>query len=358
MNPLAFIADERVDPVEIFHIANIQKRSLYTRPGLVALLSINPYICKMDRLPVLIQKDVVVHIVKGQPEQILRLIAGSLCRIQKSCPAGRGPSQAEAPYGLVLEAAALEIGISERPALARFELLGEVVLGELRYDVETLALLPCRDGLCALLLFLNLDAKNSLYGNQLTCIIREFSFKKLLKVGSSALITAGTQCIGMFTLGIIAGSAMGWSSIESLFLGGIMSMSSTSIIIKAYNDMGLKDRPYAGLLFGSLVVQDLIAVLLMVLLSTIAIAVVCFVLGAMILFFLTFALAYWIGQLANSMAIGFLTISAVLTLSMFIFYKNRTRWIIHPLFRLVANLFVSGEEESTEEQDENEQTGI
>lgn len=54
MNPLAFIADERVDPVEIFHIANIQKRSLYTRPGLVALLSINPYICKMDRLPVLI----------------------------------------------------------------------------------------------------------------------------------------------------------------------------------------------------------------------------------------------------------------------------------------------------------------
>lgn len=97
---------------------------------------------------------------------------------------------------------------------------------------------------------------------------------------------------------------------------------------------------------------------LIVLLSTIAIAVVCFVLGAMILFFLTFALAYWIGQLANSMAIGFLTISAVLALSMFIFYKNRTRWIIHPLSRLVANLFVSGEEESTEEQDENEQTGI
>ena len=100
----------------------------------------------------------------------------------------------------------------------------------------------------------------------------EFSFKKLLKVGSSALITAGTQCIGMFILGIVVGSAMGWSTIESLFLGGIMSMSSTSIIIKAYNDMGLKDRPYAGLLFGSLVVQDLIAVLLMVLLSTIAVS--------------------------------------------------------------------------------------
>lgn len=100
----------------------------------------------------------------------------------------------------------------------------------------------------------------------------EFSFKKLLKVGSSALITAGTQCLGMFVVGIVAGSAMGWSSIESLFLGGIMSMSSTSIIIKAYTDMGLKNRPYAGLLFGSLVVQDLIAVLLMVLLSTIAVS--------------------------------------------------------------------------------------
>lgn len=100
----------------------------------------------------------------------------------------------------------------------------------------------------------------------------EFSFKKLLKVGSSALITAGTQCVGMIFLGIITGSAMGWSTMESLFLGGIMSMSSTSIIIKAYNDMGLKDRPYTGLLFGSLVVQDLIAVLLMVLLSTLAVS--------------------------------------------------------------------------------------
>lgn len=100
----------------------------------------------------------------------------------------------------------------------------------------------------------------------------EFSFKKLLKVGSSALITAGTQCLGMMVLGIITGTAMGWSNMESIFLGGIMSMSSTSIIIKAYNDMGLKEKPWSGLLFGSLVVQDLIAVLLMVLLSTLAVS--------------------------------------------------------------------------------------
>lgn len=95
---------------------------------------------------------------------------------------------------------------------------------------------------------------------------------------------------------------------------------------------------------------------LIVLLSTIAIAVVCFVLGAMILFFLTFALAYWIGQLVDSMAIGFLAISAVLAISMYIFYKNRTRWIILPFSRMLANLFVAGEEESEEEQDNEQPT--
>lgn len=98
----------------------------------------------------------------------------------------------------------------------------------------------------------------------------EFSFKKLLKVGSSALITAGVKCIGMFVVGMIAGPLMGWSLMESIFLGGLLSMSSTTIIIKAYDDMGLKNKPYATLLFGSLVFEDLIAVLLMVLLSTLA----------------------------------------------------------------------------------------
>ena len=100
----------------------------------------------------------------------------------------------------------------------------------------------------------------------------EFSFKKLLKVGSSALITAGTICAGMLLVGIIAGNAMGWSMIESIFLGGMLSMSSTTIIIKAYDDMGLKRKPYAGLIFGTLVVEDLIAVMLMVLLSTLAVS--------------------------------------------------------------------------------------
>ena len=100
----------------------------------------------------------------------------------------------------------------------------------------------------------------------------EFSFKKLLKIGSSAFITAGTKCVGMMIVGLIVGPMMHWTMMESIFLGGLLSMSSTTIIIKAYDEMGLKDKPHASLLFGSLVFEDLIAVLLMVLLSTMAVS--------------------------------------------------------------------------------------
>ena len=98
----------------------------------------------------------------------------------------------------------------------------------------------------------------------------EFSFKKLIKVGSSALITACVQCTGMFVVGLITGKILSWSLMESIFLGGMLSMSSTAIIIKAYDDLGLKEKPYASLVFGALVFEDLIAVLLLVLLSTMA----------------------------------------------------------------------------------------
>ena len=98
----------------------------------------------------------------------------------------------------------------------------------------------------------------------------EFSFKKLLKVGSGAMMMAGIKCLGMFVVGIILAQLMNWSTMEGIFLGGLLSMSSTTIIIKAYGDMGLKNKPYAPLIFGSLVVEDLLAVLLMVLLSTLA----------------------------------------------------------------------------------------
>lgn len=100
----------------------------------------------------------------------------------------------------------------------------------------------------------------------------EFSFKKLLKVGTSALIVAGCIFIGMFVLGFSIGQAIGWSAMESVFLGGLLPMSSTTIIIKAYDDLGYKNRPYAPLVFGTLVVEDLLAILVMVLLSAIAIS--------------------------------------------------------------------------------------
>ena len=100
----------------------------------------------------------------------------------------------------------------------------------------------------------------------------EFSFKKLLRVGSSALVTAGSKFLGVFVLGYVTGQAMGWTAMESIFLGGLLSMSSTMVVLKSYDDMGLKGRPWAGMVFGTLVVEDLIAILLMVLLSTMAVS--------------------------------------------------------------------------------------
>ncbi len=100
----------------------------------------------------------------------------------------------------------------------------------------------------------------------------EFSFKKLIRVGSSALITAITQCVGMFIIGYVVGLSMNWSNMESIFLGGMLSMSSTTIIIKAYDDLGMKNSSFAPLVFGALVFEDLIAVVLMVLLSTLAVS--------------------------------------------------------------------------------------
>ena len=100
----------------------------------------------------------------------------------------------------------------------------------------------------------------------------EFSFKKLLKVGSSALVTAGSKFLGVFVLGFVAGQALGWTAMESIFLGGLLSMSSTMVVLKSYDDMKLKNKPWAGMVFGTLVVEDLIAILLMVLLSTMAVS--------------------------------------------------------------------------------------
>lgn len=98
----------------------------------------------------------------------------------------------------------------------------------------------------------------------------EFSFKKLLQVGSTAFISASVILVGMMSCGFVVGRLLGWSDINALFLGGILSMSSTTIVFKALDDMGLSSHQFAKVGFGILVVEDLFAVVLMVLLSSIA----------------------------------------------------------------------------------------
>lgn len=100
----------------------------------------------------------------------------------------------------------------------------------------------------------------------------EFSFKKLMKVGGSALITAGVQIVIMIFLGYGIGQAMGWRQIDSIFLGAILSMSSTTIILRAFDELGVKGKQFAGLVFGALIVEDIVAILLLVILSTIAVS--------------------------------------------------------------------------------------
>ncbi|MCW2120710.1 cation:proton antiporter [Flavobacterium sp. 7A] len=98
----------------------------------------------------------------------------------------------------------------------------------------------------------------------------EFSFKKLMKVGGTASITAVTQIITMVLFGFMAGKWMGWKLMDSIFLGVILSISSTTIILKTFDELGVKAQKFAGIVIGSLIVQDIIAILMMVLLSTVA----------------------------------------------------------------------------------------
>lgn len=98
----------------------------------------------------------------------------------------------------------------------------------------------------------------------------EFSFKKLLQMGSTAMIAASVILIGMMFSGFVIGRIMGWNEMNSLFLGGMISMSSTTIVFKALDDMGLRSQRFAKVCFSILIVEDIFAVVLMVLLSSIA----------------------------------------------------------------------------------------
>jgi len=99
----------------------------------------------------------------------------------------------------------------------------------------------------------------------------EFSFKKLMRVGGAASITAFVEIAFITTAGYFTGKWLGWSTMDSLFLGGMLASSSTTIIIRAFDELGVKTKQYARIVFGVLVVEDIVVIVLMVLLSTIAV---------------------------------------------------------------------------------------
>ena len=99
----------------------------------------------------------------------------------------------------------------------------------------------------------------------------EFSFKKLLKVGSTAVIGAGVIVVGMMVTGMATAYLLGWSNMNAIFLGGMLCMSSTTIVFKAIEEAGLRSHRFSGVCFGILIVEDLFAVVLMVLLTSIAV---------------------------------------------------------------------------------------
>ena len=98
----------------------------------------------------------------------------------------------------------------------------------------------------------------------------EFSVKKMFKVGSTAVITALTIMGGMIATGVIVGALFGWQKMDCLFLGGMIAMSSTTIIFKAFTDLGLRQKRFAQLVLSVLILEDILAIVLMVVLSTLS----------------------------------------------------------------------------------------
>lgn len=99
----------------------------------------------------------------------------------------------------------------------------------------------------------------------------EFSFKKIIKMGAGPMIAAVLIIFCMMSIGSVIGHLFGWGRITSLFLGGILAMSSTTIIYKALDDLGLRQQKFAGTVLSVLVLEDILGVLLMVILSAVAV---------------------------------------------------------------------------------------
>ena len=98
----------------------------------------------------------------------------------------------------------------------------------------------------------------------------DFSFKKILKMGASPIIATCSIVFFMMTLGVLTGHAFGWSRMDCIFLGGMLAMSSTTIIYKAFDDLGLRQKRFAGLVMSVLILEDILAIVMMVMLSAIA----------------------------------------------------------------------------------------
>ena len=100
----------------------------------------------------------------------------------------------------------------------------------------------------------------------------EFSFKKIVKVGGAAIIAACTIIFCMILLGVAVGTAFGWKRMDCIFLGGMIAMSSTTIIYKAFDDLGMRKKMFTGLVLSVLILEDILAIVLMVMLSTMAVS--------------------------------------------------------------------------------------
>ncbi|MHB1277583.1 MAG: cation:proton antiporter domain-containing protein, partial [Bacteroidia bacterium] len=100
----------------------------------------------------------------------------------------------------------------------------------------------------------------------------EFSFKKLIKVGGIAIVTALSGVLLTMATGYLIGKLLGWGSMDALFLGGILSIASTTIIIRAFDELGVKQKKFATIVTGVLIIEDLVAVVMMVVLSTISVS--------------------------------------------------------------------------------------
>ena len=98
----------------------------------------------------------------------------------------------------------------------------------------------------------------------------DFSFKKILKMGASPIISVVCITFAMSILGVIVGHSFGWSKMNCIFLGGMLAMSSTTIIYKAFDDLGLRQQQFAGLVMSVLILEDILAIVMMVMLSAIA----------------------------------------------------------------------------------------